>query len=183
MRIMAYDGRDEGLKHQMVQLLVDAFRDHWADAWEAFEDGLEEVEEMFEAGRICLVAVDVDILLGMIGGIPQYDGNVWELHPLAVRPDLQGRGIGRALVMEFEKQVKQRGGLTITLGSDDQDEMTSLSMNDLYEDLWGKVKNIQNFKGHPYEFYQKMGYVITGVVPDANGRGKPDILMSKQVAA
>jgi hypothetical protein len=27
-----------------------------------------------------------------------------------------------------------------------------------------------------------MGYVITGVVPDANGRGKPDIIMSKRVA-
>jgi hypothetical protein len=26
-----------------------------------------------------------------------------------------------------------------------------------------------------------MGYVITGVVPDANGIGKPDILMSKRV--
>ena len=100
-----------------------------------------------------------------------------------MQPGLQGRGIGRALVMEFEEQVKQRGGLTITLGSDDQDEMTSLSMGDLYENLWDKVKNIQNFKGHPYEFYQKMGYVITGVVPDANGRGKPDIMMSKRVAS
>jgi len=36
-------------------------------------------------------------------------------------------------------------------------------------------------KGHPFEFYQKQGYVITGVVPDANGVGKPDILMSKRV--
>ena len=181
MRIVTFDGKNEGLKHQMAQLLVDAFREHWADAWETFEDGLEEVDEMFEAERICLIAVDGDKLLGMIGGISQYDGNVWELHPLAVQPGLQGNGIGRALVMEFEEQVKQRGGLTITLGSDDQDEMTSLSAGDLYEKLWDKVKNIQNFKGHPFEFYQKMGYVISGVVPDANGRGKPDIMMSKRV--
>jgi hypothetical protein len=27
-----------------------------------------------------------------------------------------------------------------------------------------------------------MGYVISGVVPDANGVGKPDILMSKRVS-
>jgi hypothetical protein len=26
-----------------------------------------------------------------------------------------------------------------------------------------------------------MGYTITGVVPDANGIGKPDILMSKRI--
>ena len=182
MRIFAFDGKDEAIKHQMAQLLVDAFREHWDDAWETFVDGLKEVEEMCEAERICLVAVDDDKLLGMIGGIPEYDGNVWELHPLAVQPGLQGKGIGRALVLALEEQVRQRGGLTIMLGSDDQDDMTSLANVDLYVDLWDKVKNIQNFKGHPYEFYQKMGYVITGVVPDANGLGKPDIMMSKRVA-
>ena len=182
MQIVTFDGKDEGIKHQMAQLLVDAFREHWADAWETLEDGLKEVNEMLETERICLVAVDGERLLGMIGGISGYDGKVWELHPLAVQPELHGKGIGRALVLAFEEQVRQRGGLTITLGSDDQDDMTSLSNVDLYENLWDKVKNIQNFKGHPYEFYQKMGYVITGVVPDANGRGKPDIMMSKRVA-
>ena len=29
--------------------------------------------------------------------------------------------------------------------------------------------------------YQKCGFVIVGVVPDANGPGKPDILMAKRV--
>lgn len=182
MQVLTFDGKDEGLKHQMAQLLVDAFREHWADAWETFEDGLKEVNEMLESERICLVAVDGERLLGMIGGISGYDGKVWELHPLAVQPELHGKGIGRALVLAFEEQVRQRGGLTITLGSDDQDEMTSLANVDLYENLWDKVKNIQNFKGHPFEFYQKMGYVITGLVPDANGKGKPDIIMSKRVA-
>lgn len=181
MQIVTFNGKDEALKHQMAQLLVDAFREHWDDAWETLEDGLKEVEEMCEAERICLVAVDNDKLLGMIGGISGYDGKVWELHPLAVQPGLQGQGIGRTLVMAFEEQVKQRGGLTITLGSDDQNDMTSLANVDLYQNLWDKVKNIQNFKRHPFEFYQKMGYVITGVVPDANGLGKPDIMMSKRV--
>jgi aminoglycoside 6'-N-acetyltransferase I len=182
MHIVTFDGKDEGLKLQMAQLLVDAFREHWAGSWDTIEDGLEEVEEMCGEERICLVAMEVGKLLGMIGGIPEYDGRVWELHPLAVQPGRQGKGIGRALVMAFEAQVRQRGGLTITLGSDDQDEMTSLANVNLYENLWDKVKNIQNFKRHPYEFYQKMGYVITGVVPDANGLGKPDIMMSKRVA-
>jgi aminoglycoside 6'-N-acetyltransferase I len=35
---------------------------------------------------------------------------------------------------------------------------------------------------HPYEFYQKLGFIIAGVMPDANGRGKPDIFLSKRVA-
>jgi len=129
------------------------------------------------------VAIDDDgVLLGWIGGIEHYNGHVWELHPLAVQPDKQGRGIGKALVEDFEEQVRLRGGLTITLGSDDEDDMTSLSNTDLYEDLWDKIKSIGNLKRHPFEFYQKMGYVITGVVPDANGPGKPDIIMSRRVS-
>ena len=31
------------------------------------------------------------------------------------------------------------------------------------------------------EFYRKLGYAIIGVVPDANGRGRPDIYMSKRL--
>lgn len=167
---------------QAAQLLVDAFREHWPDAWPTMEEGLKEVEEMLQEGRICRVAVDErDNLLGIIGGIPGYDGNVWELHPLAVAPSRQGQGIGRALVEDLEAQVRSKGGLTITLGTDDEDGMTSLSNTDLYENLWDKIRGIRNLKGHPYEFYQKMGYVISGVVPDANGIGKPDILMAKRV--
>lgn len=182
MNIISPTRADERLIRQAAQLLVDAFREHWPHAWSTFEGGLEEVHEMLEPGRICRAAIDEQgNLLGIIGGIPQYDGNVWELHPLAVQPSVQGQGIGRALVEDFEEQVRLRGGLTITLGTDDEDDMTSLSNVDLYEATWEKIRNIRNFKGHPFEFYQRMGYVITGVVPDANGIGKPDILMSKRV--
>jgi aminoglycoside 6'-N-acetyltransferase I len=182
MKIITLLPDNKHIVHQAAQLLVDAFREHWPDAWSTLDEALQEIREMFEPEKIARVALDENgNLLGVIGGIPGYDGHVWELHPLAVQPHLQGKGIGRALVEDFEEQVRQRGGLTITLGTDDEDNMTSLSNADLYEDLWDKVKNIRNLKGHPFEFYRKMGYVITGVVPDANGRGKPDILMSKRV--
>jgi len=182
MKIISLLADNDHLAQQAAQLLADAFREHWPDAWPTFEDGLKEVHEMLGADRICRAAVDEEgNLLGIIGGIPGYDGHVWELHPLAVQPSLQGQGVGRALVEDFEEQVRLKGGLTITLGSDDEDNMTSLSDVDLYEDLWEKIRGIRNVKNHPFEFYQKLGYVITGVVPDANGIGKPDILMSKRV--
>lgn len=183
MEIISLSPDDDALIHQAAQLLVDAFQEHWPDAWPTLEQGLEEVHEMLETGRICRAAVDEQgKLLGIIGGIPGYDGNVWELHPLAVQPSSQGRGVGRALVEDLEEQLRARGGLTITLGTDDEDGMTSLSSADLYENLWEKIRDIRNLKGHPFEFYQKLGYVITGVVPDANGRGKPDILMAKRIS-
>jgi aminoglycoside 6'-N-acetyltransferase I len=182
MKIITLTPTDENLIGQAAQLLVDAFREHWPEAWTTYKDGMRELHEMLAAERICRAAVSADgKLLGIIGGIPQYDGHVWELHPIAIQPHLQGQGIGRALIEDFEEQVHQRSGLTITLGTDDEDDMTSLSNADLYENTWEKIQNIRNLKGHPFEFYQKMGYVITGVMPDANGVGKPDILMSKRV--
>jgi aminoglycoside 6'-N-acetyltransferase I len=182
MNIISPTLENEHLLHQAAQLMVDAFCEHWPDAWPTFEEGLKEIHEMLEAERFCRAAVDEQgNLIGIIGGIPTYDGHVWELHPLAVQPNMQGKGIGRALVEDFEEQVRLRGGLTITLGSDDEDEMTSLSNVDLYENTWEKIQNVRNLKNHPFTFYQKLGYVITGIVPDANGRGKPDILMSKRV--
>ncbi len=182
MKIFTLSPDHVQLVQQAGQLLVDTFRKHWPDAWPTFEEGLKEVHEMLEPERICRAAVgETGDLLGIIGGIPGYDGHVWELHPLAVQPSMQGQGIGRALVTDFEEQVRLKGGLTITLGSDDEDGLTSLANVDLYENLWEKIRDIRNLKHHPFEFYQKMGYIITGVVPDANGTGKPDILMAKRV--
>jgi aminoglycoside 6'-N-acetyltransferase I len=119
--------------------------------------------------------------LGWIGGIKQYDGNVWELHPLVVGGDTRGKGVGRALVEDLEEQVRQRGGLTIWLGTDDEDDQTSLSGVNLYPNVWEHLTKIRNLRDHPFEFYQKLGFVIVGVMPDANGRGKPDIYMAKRV--
>src|SRR4030095_3572073 len=113
MKIITLSPDNATLIQQTAQLMVDAFREHWPDAWPNIEEGLKEVHEMLESERICRVAVDENgNLLGIIGGIPGYDGHVWELHPLAVQPSLQGQGIGRALVQDLEEQVRLKGALT-----------------------------------------------------------------------
>jgi aminoglycoside 6'-N-acetyltransferase I len=100
-----------------------------------------------------------------------------------VRVSQQGKGIGRALVADLEERVKGQGGLTITLGTDDVNQQTSLTGINLFPNVWEHVAHIRNLKQHPYEFYQKQGYVIIGVMPDANGLDKPDILMAKSVVS
>jgi aminoglycoside 6'-N-acetyltransferase I len=47
--------------------------------------------------------------------------------------------------------------------------------------VWEHIATIGNRRCHSYTFYQKCGFAIVGVVPDANGPGKPDILMAKRV--
>jgi aminoglycoside 6'-N-acetyltransferase I len=182
MKIISLQKEDKDLIQQAAQLLVDAFQENWPEAWQTLEDGLQEIQEIMEEDHILRVALDDDNkLIGIIGGLSQYDGNVWELHPLAIQPNLQKQGIGQKLVKDFEEQVRQKNGITILLGTDDENNMTSLSNVDLYENLFEKIAHIKNIKGHPYEFYQKFGYTIIGVIPDANGVGKPDILMAKRV--
>jgi aminoglycoside 6'-N-acetyltransferase I len=182
MRIVDLDPTDESAIQQVAALLVESFAVNWPDAWPDLESALEEVRESFAADRISRIALEQDgTVLGWVGGISQYRGHVWELHPLVVRVSQQGKGIGRALVADLEERVKERGGLTITLGTDDVNQQTSLTGIDLFPNVWEHVAHIRNLKQHPYEFYQKQGYMIVGVMPDANGLGKPDILMAKSV--
>lgn len=168
------------LNEQAARILVEAFKDHWPRAWPTLADAREEVNESVTPGRLARTAVsEKGTVLGWAGAIPEYDGNTWELHPLAVHPDYQGLGIGRALVNDLEQCILERGGITIFLGTDDEDNMTSISGINLYPSLFKSLQTIQNKKRHPFEFYQKMGYTIVGVIPDANGLGKPDIIMAK----
>jgi aminoglycoside 6'-N-acetyltransferase I len=174
----------EELSQQVAGMLLEAFREHWPEAWPTREAALQEVRDSFGPDRISRVAMASDgKALGWIAGLEQYDGHAWELHPLVVHPAHQLQGIGTALVQDFETQVRARGATTIWLGTDDEDNLTSLGGADLYPDVLERASNIRNLRGHPYGFYQNLGYVIVGILPDANGPGKPDILMAKRVGS
>jgi aminoglycoside 6'-N-acetyltransferase I len=166
-----------------ANLLVEGFRDFAPEAWPDMESALEEVQESLQEGRISRIMVsDVEQVIGWVAGTPHYGGHSWELHPLVVHPAYQRQGIGRHLVADLEEQVCKRGGITLYLGSDDETGLTSLANIDLYPNPLEHLVAMQNLKGHPYEFYQKVGFSIVGVIPDANGFGKPDIFLAKRVS-
>lgn len=167
---------------EIAEVLIDGFRPTGINPWENLESAVDEVRKSMAENRISRAALDDDgKVLGWIGGIAEYNGLVWELHPLVVRHSVQRLGVGRALVEDFEKQVKMRGGITVRLGTDDENNRTSIGGVDLYPNVLENLSKIKNLREHPFEFYQKLGYVIAGVIPDANGFGKPDILMSKRM--
>ena len=179
MRIIDLRPDDEYAMQQAATLLVKGFE---GCAWPNMDEAMEEVQDALEAGNINRIAVDDDgTVLGWVGANSLYEGNVWELHPLVVHPQHQGKGIGRALVANLETQVRNRGGITIYLGTDDLHHRTTLANTDLYPNVGEHIARIKNLCRHPYEFYEKLGYVIVGVIPDANGVGKPDIMMAKRV--
>jgi len=141
----------------------------------------EEIAQILRQG-FARALLEGERLLGWVGGLPEYGGRVWELHPIVVRPDSRRLGLGRALVAAFEGEAKARGASTVTLGTDDDAGITSLADIDLYGDIPRHIAELKDLgHNHPFLFYRKLGFVVTGVMPDANGPGRPDIYMSKPI--
>jgi aminoglycoside 6'-N-acetyltransferase I len=174
--------QDERAIRQIAALLVESFAELWPEAWPTLESALDEVEESFDPERLSRVAFDADgAVLGWIGGIPEYDGRVWEVHPLVVAAAARGRGLGRALVDDLERQAAGRSGLTLWLGTDDESNSTSLAGADLYQDTYSQLASAHTLRHHPLDFYRRIGFTLMGVVPDANGPGKPDLLLARPI--
>jgi aminoglycoside 6'-N-acetyltransferase I len=178
--ITRLESGDETAIQQTADVLTAAFPNH--PAWSHYEKAFGEVIHALLPPGICKVARSRDgVFLGWIGATPMYEGNVWEIHPLAVHPDFQNLGIGRALIADIEEIARGKGGLTLWLGTDDENNRTSLGGADLYPNLLENLASIKDRSGHPFAFYLKLGFVFAGVLPDANGRGKPDIYMAKRL--
>ena len=142
---------------------------------------LEEAKDLLsDSGIVYVYEVDNSIV-GLVGAKPQYGKTGWELHPLAVLKEYHNQGIGSALIKRIEESVKELGGIVMYLGTDDEHFRTSLSKIDLFDEPFEAIKKIENYQRHPYEFYQKLGYQIVGVIPDVNGFNKPDIFMAKRL--
>ena len=177
MSIVDLAMQSESVQEQAARLLVEHF--DGPTGWPDLDSARLEVARVLREG-FAHAAVDSQRLLGWVGGLPEYDGRVWELHPIVVHSMFRRQGIGRALVGAFEAEARKRGALTATLGTDDNTGMTSLSGVDLYSDLTRHLAELHDLgRGHPFGFYLRVGYIATGVMPDANGPGRPDIYMSK----
>jgi aminoglycoside 6'-N-acetyltransferase I len=180
MEIVDLAQQSERLQDAAAELLVEHFDE--PSGWPTLSLAREAVAHVIAEG-FAQAMLDNGVVAGWIGGLPEYNGRVWELHPMVVHRAYRRRGIGRQLVTSFEAEVSRRGAITVTLGTDDESGMTSLAHIDLYSDLPRHLNELRDLGGeHPFLFYRKLGYIVTGVLPDANGIGRPDIFMSKRIA-
>ncbi|MCC7022591.1 MAG: GNAT family N-acetyltransferase [Thermomicrobiales bacterium] len=175
--IVDLDPADTVAIARIAGLLTAAFP-HWLAT---ADEALANVREAFAPDRVSLVARSGDEVLGWVGGIADYS-HAWELHPLVMREDARGMGVGRALVTALEARARERGALTLYLGTDDDGPAprTSAGGVDLFPDPLAHAARLASF-GHPVGFYRALGFTVVGLIPDANGPGKPDILMAKRL--
>ena len=136
-QIVDLDRKDPATIELLANLLVREFAENWPDAWPNLDRARVEVENSFGVDRINRIAIDskTSKICGWIGAIEQYDGNVWEIHPLVVAAEFQRQGIGRSLIEDLEIEVRKRGGITLWVCTDDENDRTSLSGVDLYPNV------------------------------------------------
>ena len=179
MEIVNFTVLSEAQVVQAAQMLTDEL----PLGWPTLADAMQEINEMLGCGpdSVFLCAVENGEVIGWAGLLHAYC-KVYELHPLVVRHDWQRKGIGTILLNEIANAAKEKGGLTLLAGADDEAPggETSLANVDLYEDLPTKMAAFEPGT-HQSAFYMKQGFTLVGVVPDANGIGKPDIQLAKRL--
>jgi aminoglycoside 6'-N-acetyltransferase I len=76
---------------QTAVLLHESF-----DAWPTIDLATNEVKESLDEDCISRILLNTDgEVIGWIGGKSQYNGNVWELHPLVIHRSYRNRGLGK----------------------------------------------------------------------------------------
>jgi GNAT superfamily N-acetyltransferase len=74
--------------------------------YELAEDSPLQLAQYFELGRV-LVAHEAGALIGHLQLVPTEHSTVSELKSMAVRPEYEGQGVGRALIAAAKEQCRQ----------------------------------------------------------------------------
>lgn len=170
----------DALEH-LAQITLPAAREHAPEWLLDLDAAREEVSDALAPGKLSRVLLDASGQpVGWVA-VAHAWGRIWDLHPLIVAIEHQRRGHGRRLVREVERLAAAAGALTLTLGTSDTTGATSLSGVDLYDDTFMRLATIEARHPHPFEFWRRVGYQIIGVLPDAEGPGKPSITLAKRL--
>lgn len=164
-----------------LEMIAGLMHEGFPHAYRNEKESLVAATDLTEGDYIVMVAMVDETIVGVIAAKAMYKHTGWEMHPLVVTEKQRHKGIGRALVERLEERLQSQGCVTLYLGTDDEFFETSASDIDLYNDIPHAIKHLKNKKHHPFTFYQKVGYTVTGFIPDANGINKPDIIMAKRM--
>ncbi|MEO8550474.1 MAG: GNAT family N-acetyltransferase [Kofleriaceae bacterium] len=164
---------------QLAALTLEAAREHsptWLPDLERAREVIAEAQGKF--ARVLLD--DTDAPVAWVAASHAW-GRIWELHPMIVAVAHQRRGHGRRLVQEVEAAATRAGALTLCLSTSDMTEATSLSGVDLFDDPLRRAAELQA-KPHAVQFWQRIGFQVVGVTPDAEGPGQPSINLAKRLS-
>jgi aminoglycoside 6'-N-acetyltransferase I len=180
MQLVAFADLTTGQVADAARILREAIR---GPSYKQPGEAEAEAARFFDnPDRFAIAALEGADLIGWVGGVRDYPTSL-QLHPLVVDPPRHRQGIGRLLVAALEAQAVAEGYLAMHLGSDDEFGGTNLFEIDAFPDPLAKLATIApSSQGHAFFFYRKLGFIPVGIIPDANGFGRPDLLLSKRLS-
>src|SRR5262245_22250778 len=107
MEIVDLSKQSEDILEQAAVMLVEEFAE--PRGWPTLELARADVALVLDEG-FARAALEAGALLDWVGGLPEYGGRVWELHPMVVRLTHRRRGIGRLLAAAFEGRFDGHAG-------------------------------------------------------------------------
>jgi aminoglycoside 6'-N-acetyltransferase I len=181
MRLVAFAELTPAQAAEAARILREAIR---GPSYKQAGEAEAEVARFFgNPDRFAIAAIDGADLIGWVGGVRDYPTSL-QLHPLVVDPPRHRRGVGRKLVAALEAQAVAEGYLAVHLGADDEFGGTNLFEIDAFPDPLATLAMIApSAQGHAFFFYRRLGFIPVGIIPDANGFGRPDLLLSKRLGA
>jgi len=177
------DYTDEKLLEALALLSHKAAREHSPEWLCTIDTAMQELQRASEDNVLTRVAIEAGTPKGWIAAHPQGHGS-WEIHPLLVDPAASGKGYGRVLVQDIERQMRSQGGISVFLSTSDATHSTTVSDVDLYTNPLNALRHISirdTSSGHAFQFWQRVGFTIVGIIPDAEGVGVPSIQMAKKL--
>ncbi|MFB3905457.1 MAG: N-acetyltransferase family protein [Acidobacteriota bacterium] len=121
----------------------------------------EALNRGVESGYFLLVAEENDRVLGYTcyGPIPGTDAS-YDLYWIAVHPEAQGRGLGKTLIVETEKQIRASGGRRVYIETSSREQYVPTR-----------------------RFYLSCGYVQEALLVDFYRPGDSKVIYSKELPA
>ncbi len=183
MKIEDLNAADGPLLERLAVLTHSAAALHFPNWLPTIDDAREEVSDAAADGHITRVLFAGNgNPLGWASCAHTY-GEVWEVHPLVVAVEHHRKGYGALLSKDIEALAASKGAGVLTVGTADETGATSLGSIDLYADPIGALAGMTAEPSHPVGFWQRMGYSLVGVTPDAEGPGLPSINLAKRPLA
>lgn len=124
---------------ELAKIYMDTFNaEPWFDKWTEKTAGKRLAQLLSHEGSDGLVSVENGAITGMILGEEEqyFDGVIFTIKEFCVKNNLRGKGIGKALLAEFENRLRGKGIRSVLLFTAPEDEA----------------------------FYQKRGYAETELV-------------------
>ncbi len=149
---------------------------NWLPTQEAAQNQVLACANKNRLGRTYL---SNDRAVGWIGVVQR--PHVWEIHPIAVEPTSQGKGVGRILVEDIATLASRANISTLIAATSDETGTTNLYGEDLYADPSKAIKELKAKGRSPYKFWESVGFTVVGIIPDEEGPGKPGIHLARKL--